>query len=1203
MNHLENTAFVDFISTATAVGVERISQMLPLPTIHLITVILSLTIIVPALLPGRLAFADSAIPPTWSITSENFENGSLTAWQTATPANLSLIAGGGHNGSTGLSVTINPAAAYVYQSHVGYAVEGYLSFWLNPNGVVLPEPSPNYWPPGTSLSVADVRSSAGDWWPPLIGFYLRQPTGQGYKGYLAWSKGSDYFRDYENGQFDLANGWQKITLGYHVNSWVAVWVNDVLIHHYTTDVVSADPSGDVIELGKVNENSGVTPSGSIRLDEVTFQVPRVADVWVNANSGNDGNNGLTPATAFRTIQKAANIAGPGTTVHILPGVYRETVLPILDGTAAEPVTYQAENGPGTVVIRGSEPSSSLTWTPLTANTIGLPAGVDPTKLYYTDLSGWNLSEPPRFVVQLNASGQVSARLPLAREPDWQVATAWKTHEFWWAADGGSSPAACDPATNSDHDCDLPQRSTTQLTDRTNDTQPGGIEAGNLTTLGDLTGATLVAVDTLQGHYIYHRTITAHDVAAGRITVDRICEHDGGTGNPGLGWGTKYYIEGKPRLLDNPGEWWYDAATKRLYVWPPASGNPSTLNIEISRREDGFSLENRSYTILDGLTIEFVNGSAVYDGNWTTQESYHNTVRNATLRYANWGVYLEQDVSASAPPGNVLDGFILENSEIAYMDTLGIRLIDWWENNAAADSFTHSGVLNTVIRNNEFHHLGFRSDDDTAVGLSFGFANKLRFENNHVHDIAHNGVQFSRSVIQSPKTYGFAPSEIKTGDILIKDNVIERACQLGTDCGGLKFWGAAPDSHVFRNVLITGNVFRDTFGWSYISEKRGRYTSGTSSQVRGMGGYGLFVDHASGLHAYRNIAYNNAYAGYVLYGVFRDGDIVYYNNLAANSLYGFSVGGPQYDTHGSVNTRLVNNIVVNNEGYGIIATGATNTFSNVAIDHNLYFNNGWRSYENGGEWKAGDMVVSTRSPSTWTPYPTLPEIQANTAWEDQGVEGDPAFWSFNPSDHDLHDGSWPDLHLTSASITAIDRGVTDLPSSLAALLTEFGVTDRHRGAAYDIGRYEGGFALLAEPTAQAIAPGGSARYNFRLDPIDLPYAITLTIASPSSSLTFTLDPIVLTSSQIAMLTVTDTGALQPGLWYTLPITGSGGGFTQPIGVQLLIGGARVYLPVLLKNSTVLSSQVTNISLTQTASILQNCTDVTEGRLDQVDDYMG
>ncbi len=1130
------------------------------------------TVLLLALLMPNMAMAldapatpfDQTIPPVWDIVTDNFESGSLAMWTRTSPGDLSLVAGGGHNGTTGLSVAMGQRARYLSQSRVAYAVEGYLTFWFNPNGIVLPEPSPNYWPPGSSLCIAEVRSSASDWWPPLAGFYVREPAGQGYKGYIAWPKASGYFYDYASGQFDLADGWQKITLGYKIDTWVAVWVNDVLVRHTTTDVVHDDPSGDVIEFGKVNQNSSTTPSGPIRLDDVAFQVPRMDDLWVNADSGNDDNNGLTSATAFRSIQKAADLAGPGTRVHILPGVYRETVHPVLDGGAIEPALYIAENGPGTAIIRGSEPSSTLTWTQLAANTIGLPGSVDPTKIYYTDLTAWGLTQSPRFVVELDSSGNVAARLPLAREPDWQVTTEWKYHEFWWAANGGSTVAGCDPATNSDHNCDLPSRSMTQLTDSTNDTEPVGVEGGNLTTLGNLTGATLVAIDTLQGHYVYRRTITAHDVAAGCVTVDRICEHDSGSSNPGLGWGSKYYVENHPALLDSPGEWWYDTNGKRLYLWPRTPGNPAMMNIEISRRDKGFNLQNRSYLTLDGLTIEFLDGSAIYEANWETQRSYHNTIRNTLLRYANWGVYIEQDVSADSPAGNVIAGFTLEDSEIAYMDTFAIRLIDWWENGAAADSFTRSGILNTVIRNNEMHHLGFRTDGDNAVGASFTFANKLRFEDNHVHHVAHNGVQFSESVIQSSKTYGFAPSEVKTGEILVKDNVFEKACQLTTDCGAIKFWGSPPDNHVFRDVLITGNVFRDTFGWTYVSEKRQRWTGGTGSQVRGLGGFGLYVDHASGIHAYRNVAYNNAYTGYMFSGVWRDGQMVYVNNIAANSLYGFAIGS-NYDTHGSVDTRVINNIMVNNEAFGMSVGYAAGRYANMTIDYNLYHANGW-----GGMWHAGPMVVREVSgdDTSWDPYQTLAEVQANAPWEDHGVAGDPAFWNYNSADHDLHDGSWPDLHLTPLSANAIDRGTTALPSSLAALLLKFGVDDSHWGSAFDIGRYEGGFALQAVPSAQAVNPGGTATYALHLDPPDLPHAVTLTVASPSPSLAVTLGSTSLVPGGIVTLTVTDghTGTtLLPGLWYTVPITGVGGGFTQTASVELLVGGARVYLPLMLRDS--------------------------------------
>jgi hypothetical protein len=37
-------------------------------------------------------------------------------------------------------------------------------------------------------------------------------------------------------------------------------------------------------------------------------------------------------------------------------------------------------------------------------------------------------------------------------------------------------------------------------------------------------------------------------------------------------------------------------------------------------------------------------------------------------------------------------------------------------------------------------------------------------------------------------------------------------------------------------------------------------------------------------------------------------------------------------------------------------------------------------------------------------------------------------------------------------------------------------------------------------------------------------------------------------------------LLPSLWYTILITGVGSGFTQTADVRLLVGGARIYLPV-------------------------------------------
>ncbi|MBN2007423.1 MAG: right-handed parallel beta-helix repeat-containing protein [Anaerolineae bacterium] len=1107
--------------------------------------------------------AQTEIPPVANMVFDDFESGNLGYWTQSASANLNLVAGGGRDGSVGLSVPINSGSKYLYQEGVFRATEGYVTFWFNPNGVSIPEPVPNYWPPETSLTVAEVLDS-GHWWPSIVSLHVRRPPGQGYKAYLSWPTSTDGSRQYDyDHAFDLSSGWQKITVGYRIDGWVAVWLNDVLMRS-ATNVVHVESYGDIVVWGKTRETVS-TPSGSLRFDDLSFQTTYVKNLWVDASTGNDNNTGLTYDSAFKTIQKAAAIAGPGTTVRIMPGVYRGAVSPSLIGNSQHSVIYKAENGPGTVKLRGSVAAWSLTWTQLTENTIGLPPGVDPTNLYYTDLSSWGLTQAPRFVVELDANGEVYARYPLAREPDWDVTTEWKYHEFWWAANGGSYAAVCDPSTDSNPECDKNSRSTTQLTDTANDSGPSGIETGNLTTLGNLSGATLVALDALQGHYIFRRTIASHNVSAGRITVDRACMSDVGSGDPGLGWGTKYYVENKPYLLDTPGEWWYDTTTKRLYLWPRLAGNPANRAIEISRYDYGFNLRHRSYTVLNGLTIEFQNHSSVFMDNFEYHRSYGNMILNSLLRYANYGVYMAQSSSSTTPSGYRIDGFTMMDSEIAYMDTLGIQSTDWWLGGAQPDDFTGSRVLNTSIRFNTFHHLGFRSDNDDAVGMAFTYANKLLFEGNSVHHIAHNGLQISKSVVQSTKTYDFPDSAIKTGDIVIKNNTFSKACQLGSDCGGLKIWGSPSDAHVFRNLLVTGNVFRNNFGWSYASEKRRRWVGGSGSVVRGLGGFGMYVDMASGVHAYRNIAYNNGYAGFLFSGVWRDGLMVFVNNVSANNFNGFILGGREFDTHGNVDTRILNNIMVNNEGFGTVINYASGRYYNIQLNYNLYYNNGWRSYEDGGLWISGAM--SEYEGDTNTPFETLAEAQAATPWEDNGVAGDPAFWIYSMADHDLFDGSWPDFHLYWNS-PAVDKGTATLPYTLRTMLALFDLTYDYTGSAYDIGRYEQGFSLETAPSANAVDLQGTATYRVKFLPSDLPYTVTLAVSSPSPLLSVSLDKSVIVAGEFAMLSVTDhhlETIMLPGMLYTIPITGVGNGLEVTTSVSLIVGGCRIRLPLVLRNA--------------------------------------
>lgn len=904
-----------------------------------------------------------------------------------------------------------------------------------------------------------------------------------------------------------------------------------------------------------------TPT-ALRDDENSVSQRRQrAELWVDARQVDEASTGHSPGDALPTIQQAADLAQPGTIVHILPGIYREAVRPGTSGSKAEPILYLAENGPGTVTVRGSEPASSLVWIPLEENTIGLPTGVDPADIYFTDLSSWELDGPPRFIVELGSSGEIVSRLWPAREPDWQVMTEWKVHEFWWSANGGWAVAGCDPSTDPDPHCDLRWRSYKQLTDTTDDTDPAGIEPGNLTSLGNLTGATLVALDAHHAHYAYRATIISHGVGEGRVTVDKQCDNDG---TPGLGWGSKYYVENHPALMDQAGEWWFDVRTSRLYLWSPSGENPATLPLEISRWANGFDLTDRSYVTLDGLAIELFNSDAYKIENKDTWTKAHgNVVRNVNLRYANYGVVLYQYVSGEAPSSYAVDGFRLEDSEIGYMDAAGIDSTFWWPDAPAPARFSHAGVRNIVIRNNEFHHLGYNADTRSAVGIRVFFPDRLRFEGNHVHHVAQNGVHLHLSLIDSPKVYDLRPEEIYLGEILFKDNLFERTCQLASDCGALKFGGSwRPYTHVFRDVLITGNVFRDSFGWSDVSVKRRLNAFGD--------GNGLYVDHASGIHAYRNIAYNNSGAGFKLACLWRDGDIIYYNNIAANNYsegFAFTGGSSSCDDHqGSVDTQLVNNILVNNGGYAIQFVSAydDDTHGNLIVDHNLYYNNGWNDQAGWGH-PADIQLYQGSKPAQY--LHNLGEIQAGTPWENHGVEGDPAFFDYDLADHDRYDGSWPDFHVTT-STNVLNRGTVDLPASLQSLLARFGVVDVAFGSAYDIGRYEAPGAL-GKPAIRRIRPADGTQFILSPYPLDFPDPLAVSVSATPSDLRLELGSAILEPGGVVSLAVTDTHApdteLFPARWYTITVAATYGPLTQPTNLHLLVGGSDLWLPLVTKEA--------------------------------------
>ena len=70
-----------------------------------------------------------------------------------------------------------------------------------------------------------------------------------------------------------------------------------------------------------------------------------------AENGDDGSEGTTPATAWRTIRKACFMAMPGDTVLVAPGTYTHPIEPLAGGLPGRRITFRG-HGNGEAVIDG-----------------------------------------------------------------------------------------------------------------------------------------------------------------------------------------------------------------------------------------------------------------------------------------------------------------------------------------------------------------------------------------------------------------------------------------------------------------------------------------------------------------------------------------------------------------------------------------------------------------------------------------------------------------------------------------------------------------------------------------------------------------------------------------------------------------------------------------------------------------------------------
>jgi hypothetical protein len=311
----------------------------------------------------------------------------------------------------------------------------------------------------------------------------------------------------------------------------------------------------------------------------------------------------------------------------------------------------------------------------------------------------------------------------------------------------------------------------------------------------------------------------------------------------------------------------------------------------------------------------------------------------------------------------------------------------------------------------------------------------------------------------------------------------------------------------------------------------------------------------------NVIYENGYGGGS--GINMDGvtnslvrnNLLYDNHASGISIYQIDGGSGSHD-----NRVLNNTVIMPSDGrWGI-------NIPNTVDTNNKLFNNIVYNYHS---WRGSITIASPTLSGFESDYNVLMDrfsvddgnSRINFAqWQALGYDAHSVLAT--PAELFV-DVSADDYHLKAGS-PAINAG-----TFLGDVTDDLEGNPRPVGPAYDAGAYEYqayGFDLAASPSVHVIAPGEVATYTLSIQPTGgFTATVALTATSPSLDLALNLNPTAVDPPGQALLTVTDThtGPLLPGVWYTIPITVTGGGVTQTTDIQLLVGGSRAYLPIVLR----------------------------------------
>ncbi|NOY83204.1 MAG: hypothetical protein GXP31_19595, partial [Kiritimatiellaeota bacterium] len=345
---------------------------------------------------------------------------------------------------------------------------------------------------------------------------------------------------------------------------------------------------------------------------------------------------------------------------------------------------------------------------------------------------------------------------------------------------------------------------------------------------------------------------------------------------------RYYLEGLPQFLDEPGEWCYVRKGKRggrLYLRLPGDRDPNRTTIEAAREPVLIDIRNKSHIEIAGLDLMFENP---IDPKWPSRPPLirpyaaaihilgncsHINVHHCRVAHVGYAITAMPEKS-----GDVLDFLEVADNDIHDVDGSGIffnLLHHWLLMKKAVVRLVHVKVLRNRLCN-----IGSRVIEPKARGRD-----TINIQQGELVEIAGNVVDRSWGV----GILVFGGQDWRRGFIarplirnLIHHNKVTNSLLSVQDFGGIASWEMGP-SYVYDN--ISGNAV----GYKHVHWRRamtGEWKLGPTRSEnwhrRSCYGVGIYLDGQ-----YKGYVFNN-----IIWGKNNNVNDPIYNSCAFNEAAGF-----------------------------------------------------------------------------------------------------------------------------------------------------------------------------------------------------------------------------------------------------------------------------------------------------------------------------